>query len=338
VTKLFWLACTFLLTPLLVAQQQPASQSPSTSATSAPAARPVRVFALQALTPDFWKRLDRKASLSTVASGFKFTEGPVWDPHDGGFLYVSDEELNQIVRVRADGSRTVIVNMGDPDGSTYDEQGRLLNCASVLRAIVRVAPDGSLTTLVDHYEGKRFNSPNDIVMGPDGAYYFTDPTLDLPKGQTQETPFQGVYRLARDGAISLLTQDLEQPNGIAFSPDGKHLYVDDSKLRNIRVYDFHAGVISNGRIFGSEEPPAGVRGGVPDGMKIDEHGDLFVTGPGGIWVWDAAGNHLGTIMMPRQPANLAWGDPDYKTLYITAGDSVYKLRAKVRGFVPYRRR
>jgi gluconolactonase len=294
------------------------------------------VFALQPLAPGFWKLLDKKATLSTFASGFKFTEGPVWDPHNGGFLYVSDEEQNEIFRVNADGTRTVIVSMGDPDGSTYDEQGRLLNCASVLRGIVRVAPDGTLTTLVDHYEGKRFNSPNDIVMGPDGAYYFTDPTLDLPKGQTQETPFQGVYRLGRDGAVTLLTMELDQPNGIAFSPDGKHLYIDDSKARNIRVYDFHAGAISNGRIFGSEQPPAGVRGGVPDGMKIDMRGDLFVTGPGGIWVWDSAGNHLGTIVIPRQPANLTWGDPDYKTLYLTAGDSVYKLRTKVRGFVPYR--
>lgn len=249
---------------------------------------------------------------------------------------MSDEEQNHIYKVKlADGSHTTVASLGDPDGSTYDEEQQLLDCASVLRAIVRVAPDGTLTTLVDKYQGQRFNSPNDIVMGPDGAYYFTDPTLDLPKGQTQETPFQGVYRLGRDGSIALLTKDLDQPNGLAFSPDGKRMYIDDSKQRNIRVYTFHAGAISDGRIFGSEAPPAGQRGGVPDGMKIDKQGDLFVTGPGGVWVWDAAGNHLGTIIMPKQPANLTWGDPDYKTLYLTAGDTVYKLRMKVRGFVPY---
>jgi gluconolactonase len=341
VKRLIGASCAVIISALSLAfaQQQPAQTPPTQSGPTASAAprrgQSARQFALQPLTPGFWKRLDKKATLGTVASGFGFTEGPVWDPHDGGFLYVSDEEQNHIYKVRADGLKTIVASLGDPDGSTYDEKQQLLDCASVLRAIVRVAPDGTLTTLVDHYQGERFNSPNDIVMGPDGAYYFTDPTLDLPKGQPQETQFQGVYRLGRDGSVTLLTKELDQPNGLAFSPDGKRMYIDDSKQRNIRVYAFHAGTISGGRIFGSEQPPAGQRGGVPDGMKIDKQGDLFVTGPGGVWVWDAAGNHLGTIMMPKGPANLAWGDPDYKTLYMTSGDTVYKLRTKVRGFVPY---
>jgi gluconolactonase len=344
VRRLIFLACVCLVSTASLAQQpapslppqNPPPQNAAAATTATPRrGQPPRQFALQALAPSFWKRVDKKATLGTVATGFGFTEGPVWDPHDGGFLYVSDEEQNHIYLVKADGSHTIVASLGDPDGSTYDEQLRLLDCASVLRAIVRVATDGMLTTLVDHYQGQRFNSPNDIVMGPDGAYYFTDPTLDLPKGDTQETPFQGVYRLGRDSSITLLTKELDQPNRLAFSPDGKRLYVDDSKQRNIRAYAFHAGAISDGRIFGSEAPPAGQRGGVPDGMKIDKQGDLFVTGPGGVWVWDAAGNHLGTIMMPKQPANLTWGDPDYKTLYLTAGDTVYKLRMKVRGFVPY---
>ena len=336
------LICAAFIATLCPAKAQSATQPgtaqpapPSTTAPRRPQAS--RQFSLQAIKPGFWKRLDKNARLGTVATGFAFTEGPVWDAREGGFLYVSDEEQNHIYRINADASRSIVASTGDPDGSTFDEQLRLLDCASVLRAIVRVAPDGTLTTLTDKYQGQRYNSPNDIVMGPDGAYYFTDPTLDLPKGQTQETPFQGVYRLVRDGSVTLLTKELDQPNGLAFSPDGKKFYVDDSKQRNIRVYEFHDGTISNGRIFGSEEPPAGQRGGVPDGMKVDRQGDLFVTGPGGVWVWDAAGDHLGTIMMPRGPANLAWGDSDYKTLYLTSGDTVYKLRTKVRGFVPWLR-
>jgi len=172
------------------------------------------------------------------------------------------------------------------------------------------------------------------VGGPDGAIYFTDPTLDLPKGQKQEIPFQGVYRLDIKGNVQLLTKDLSQPNGLAFTPDGKRFFVDDSDKRNIRVYDVgRDGTLSKGRIFGEE--PGGPDDGVPDGMRFDRRGNLFVTGPKGIWVWDAQGHHLGTIVLPEQPANLTWGDKDYGTLYITATTSVYKLRTKTRGFVPY---
>jgi gluconolactonase len=188
--------------------------------------------------------------------------------------------------------------------------------------------------VAEKFEGKRFNSPNDVVLGPDGAIYFTDPTLDLPPGQKQEIPYQGVYRIDSNGNVQLLTKEATQPNGLAFSPDGKHFYVDDSDQRNIRVYDFQAnGTIANGRIFGAE--PGGKDEGVPDGMKFDNSGDMFVTGPNGIWVWDADGHHLGTIVLPEQPANLAWGDADYGTLYITATTSVYKLRTNTHGFVPY---
>jgi gluconolactonase len=153
-------------------------------------------------------------------------------------------------------------------------------------------------------------------------------------GAKQELPFQGVYRLDAKGNLKLLTKDLSQPNGLAFSPDGKRFYVDDSEKRNIRVYDVAAdGGLINGRIFGEE--PGGKGDGVPDGMKADKKGNLFVTGPKGIWVWDAKGNHLGTIVMPEQPANLNWGDKDYRTLYITATTSVYRLEMKTQGFVPY---
>lgn len=294
----------------------------------------LRKFALRPASPKFSGLIAQDAKLETVATGFGFTEGPVWD--SSGFVYVSDEEINKIYRVYRDGHREEVISLGDPDGNTYDQQHRLIDCASVLRAIIRIDAAGKYEVLADRYQGQRFNSPNDVVIGPDGAIYFTDPTLDLPKGEKQEITFQGVYRLDAKGQVRLLTKELTQPNGLAFSPDGKKFYVDDSEQRNIRVYDFHAdGSISNGRIFGTEAGPK--NSGVPDGMKLDTEGNLYVTGPEGLWVWDPEGHHLGTIVMPEQPANLAWGDPDYGTLYITATKSVYKLRTKARGDVPYAR-
>lgn len=292
-----------------------------------------RDFKLQAESPRFWDLIDHNAKLGTVATGFGFTEGPVWD--EAGFLYVSDETINKIYRLHPDGKKDEVIALGDPDGNTFDRRHRLIDCASVLRAIIEVTPDGKYKILADHYDGKKFNSPNDVVTGPDGALYFTDPTLDLVAGEKQEIPFQGVYRLDGKGNVQLLTKDLTQPNGLAFSPDGKHFYVDDSERRNIRVYDVAPdGTISNGHIFGEE--PGGKDDGVPDGMKVDKNGNIFVTGPKGIWVWDAKGNHLGTIGMPEQPANLNWGDKNYRTLYITATTSVYRLEMKAQGFVPYR--
>jgi len=291
-----------------------------------------RNFELQSLSPKFWDLLDHDAKLQTVATGFGFTEGPMWDP--AGFLYVSDETINKIFRVYPDGKKEEVIALGDPDGNTFDHQHRLIDCASVLRAIIAVTPDGKYSILADHYEGKKLNSPNDVIVGPDGALYFTDPTLDLVAGEKQEIPFQGVYRLDDSGSVRLLTKDLGQPNGLAFSPDGKQFYVDDDEQRNIRVYDVSSdGSLTNGRIFGAE--PGGKHEGVPDGMKVDKNGNLFVTGPKGIWVWDAKGNHLGTIVMPEQPANLTWGDKNYGTLYITATTSVYRLETKTTGFVPY---
>jgi gluconolactonase len=298
----------------------------------AASAQDTRAFGLQELSPKFWDLVDHQAKLETVATGFGFTEGPMWDA--AGFLYVSDETINKIFRVYPNGKKEEVIALGDPDGNTFDRQHRLIDCASVLRAIIEVTPDGKYKILADHYEGKKLNSPNDVIVGPDGALYFTDPTLDLVAGEKQEIPFQGVYRLDDKGNLRLLTKDMGQPNGLAFSPDGKHFYVDDDDKRNIRVYDVAAdGTLGNGGVFGEE--PGGKHEGVPDGIKVDKSGNLFVTGPKGIWVWDANGNHLGTIAMPEQPANLTWGDKDYRTLYITATTSVYRLEMKTQGFVPY---
>lgn len=296
------------------------------------AQKPKREFQLQENSPEFWTLFDHDARLSIVAQGFGFTEGPVWDP--AGFLYVSDEETNKIFRVYIDGRKEEVISLGDPDGNTYDRQHELIDCASILRAIIRLDREGKYKILADRYDGMRFNSPNDVIVGPDGALYFTDPTLDLPAGEKQEIPFQGVYRLDDSGAVTLLAKELSQPNGLGFSPDGNRFYVDDSKLRNIRVFDFTPQhTLRNERTFAEE--PSGKGEGVPDGMKIDQAGNLYVTGPKGIWIWDPSGKHLGTIVLPEQPANLAWGDSDYGTLYITATTSVYRLRTKAHGFVPY---
>jgi gluconolactonase len=289
-----------------------------------------RKFELQPISPKFSTLIPPDAKLETIATGFGFTEGPVWDP--SGFLYVSDEEINKIFRVYlSDGRKEELIALGDPDGNTYDSKGRLIDCASVLRAIIAISKDGKYKILTDHFEGKKFNSPNDVIIGPDGALYFTDPTLDLPKGERQEIPFQGVYRLDKSGKVTLLTKELSQPNGLAFSPDGKKFYVDDSEQRNIRVYDVASnGSLTNGRIFGEE--PGEKNEGVPDGIKVDRKGNLFVTGPKGIWVWNPEGTHLGTIAMPEQPANLTWGGTDLSTLYITATTSVYRLQTTTQGF------
>jgi gluconolactonase len=291
---------------------------------------PPRQFELQAESPKFWDLIDKGASLERVASGFSFTEGPVWD-EKGGFLYVSDEDQNRIARVYPDGRVETVLSIGDPDGATFDQRHRLIETASVLRAMIVVAPDGKYQVLADKYEGKRLNSPNDVVLGPDRALYFTDPTYDLVKGEKQELPYQAIFRMEDTGSLKLLATDMAQPNGLAFSPDGKRLYVNDTRAREIRVYDFVDGEMKNGRLFAKE----GAGRGGPDGMKVDVKGNVWVTGPGGVWVFDSDGNHLGTVVLIEGAANFAWGDADFSTLYFCGRASIYKLKTKVTGFVPY---
>lgn len=286
-------------------------------------------FELKANSPKFWDLIAPESKLETVGTGFGFTEGPVWD--EQGFLYVSDEETNKIVKLFPDHRREDVVSLGDPDGNTYDKSHRLIDCASVLRAIIAIAADGKYKVLANRYRGKKFNSPNDVVLGPDGALYFTDPTLDLPKGEKQELSFQGVFRLGTDGKVTPLIKDLAQPNGLAFSPDGRKLYVDDSERKDIHVYDVErGGGVSNGRLFAKMDGP-----GVPDGMRMDMRGNIYVSGPHGVWVFDAEGNHLGTIVLPESTANLTWGGDGYHTLYFTSSTSVFRLSTKASGFVPY---
>ena len=294
--------------------------------------RPPPTITLRAFDPAFWRLIDHGAKLEIFGAGFGFTEGPIWE--SGGTLLVSDEETNELDRLYPDGHHDQLLRLGDPDGSTYDREHRVIVTASVLRAIIRLAPDlKSYTVLADRFQGKRLNSPNDVTLGPDSALYFTDPTLDLVRGERQEISFKGVYRLAGDGKVTLLTRELTQPNGLAFSPDGNYLYVDDSAQRNIRRYRFHRdGSITDGQLFADEHAEGA---GVPDGMKCDEAGNLYVTGPEGIWVWSPAGKHLGTIVLPQQPANLTWGGPGNTQMFLTAGHFVYVLPMKTHGHLSY---
>jgi gluconolactonase len=305
----------FLFSPILFAQKKP------------------REFALIADSPEFWSLIAQDTQLKTVSSDFGFTEGPVWEP--GGSVIVSDEERNELCRLFPDGHHVTIMKLGDPDGNTRDVRQHLIVTASVLRALIRLSADErGYTVIADHYQGMRFNSPNDVTVGPDGALYFTDPTLDLVKGEKPELPFKGVYRLSQNGEPTLLIRDMAQPNGLAFSPDGKYLYVDDTSLKTIWRYAFHRdGTVSDGVLFAEEK--SGDELGVPDGMKVDRKGNLYVTGPGGIWVWNSQGHRLGRIVLPSIPANLTWGGEDLSTLWITAGHYVYSLAMRTTGYLPY---
>lgn len=295
------------------------------------ARRPDKPFKLIALTPEFWKVFDKNAKLETMATGFGFTEGPVWDP--SGFLWVSDEVKNQIEKVYPDGRIEPMVSLVDPDGSTYNKDSRLLSTASGLRAIILLSKDGkSFKIVVNRYQGRKLNTPNDIVIGPDGAIYFTDPTIDMTPVQMkdEENP-PSVYRLGPDNQLALLTTELKAPNGLAFSPNGKFFYADDDKTKSLWRWKFKDGKISDGVMWVNMNGPHGV----PDGMKVDKKGHLYITGPDGIWVVNKKGVHIGTVQMPHGMANMTWGGPHYSKLYITAANTVYFLQTKMRGALGY---
>ena len=271
------------------------------------------------------------ASVDQVAAGFGFTEGPIWC---GDYLLFSDIPRNRIVRLhmRSDGPEITTFRSpsGNSNGLTRDRSGRLIACEHSARHVTRTEVDGSVSVLADRYQGNRLNSPNDVVVRSAGSIYFTDPPYGLgnpPKWK--ELPYNGVYRIAPDGVLVLLVDDFKMPNGLAFSPDETVLYVNDTAQRHIRAFDVSAeGGINNGRVFIAMH---GAEPGAPDGMKVDQQGNVYCTGPGGIWIMEPSGKCLGRISMPEQPANFAWGDPDWRTLYIAARSSIYRLRLAVAG-------
>lgn len=266
-----------------------------------------------------------------LASGLGFTEGPIWW---GDSLLFSDIPNNRIVRWKAlpEGPEltTFRTPSGNSNGLTRDRSGRLIACEHSARRVTRTEADGTITILAERYQGKRLNSPNDVVVRSDGSIYFTDPPYGLA-GLTawKELPFNGVYRLAPDGELELLADDFDRPNGLAFSPDERVLYVDDTERGHIRAFDVAAeGQITNGHVL---IDMAGEGQGRPDGMKVDIEGNIYCTGPGGFWIIDPSGKCLARALPPELPANLAWGDADRKSLFLTARTGIYRIRLAIAG-------
>ena len=289
--------------------------------------------------------IDPEAPIERVAGGLVFTEGPVWRKNE---LLFSDIPNDRIARWRRrpEGPELTTFATGMSNGLTLDRQGRVLAAEHYGRRVTRVAEDGTRTVLAERFQGKRLNSPNDIVVKSDGSIYFTDPpygvhrvpagTVRPPEWWTKpidgkEQGAHGVYRITSDGSLHLLVDDFALPNGLAFSPDESVLYIDDSARRHIRAFDVRPdGTLTGSRVLldmASDDP------GVPDGLKVDVRGNVFCTGPGGTWVCRADGKLLGRIISPELPANLAWGE-DGSVLFLTARTSVYRLATKTRGMLP----
>ena len=289
------------------------------------------------------------ARLERVAGGFEFTEGPVWAPDDA--LLFSSPNTNAIYRWDPVGKVTVFrsksgytgtdvgrYHQPGSNGLTFDADGRLTICQHGNRRVVRVEPHGNITVLADRHAGRRLNSPNDLVYRSDGTLYFTDPPFGLPElfdDPDKELPFSGVFRVAPGGDVALESDELEGPNGLAFSPDEQHLYVGnwDTERKVIMRWDVAGdGSLSQGEVFFDMTDAPGED--ALDGLKVDEAGNVFACGPGGVWVISPAGEQLGLLHLPEDPHNLAWGDADARTLYVTALTSVYRIRCAVRGIRP----
>lgn len=299
--------------------------------------------------------LARSAAVEKLAGGFLFTEGPVWIPRTAesdGYLLFSDPNANTIYRWSTDGQVSVFrtksgyagTDVGDyaqpgSNGLTLDREGRLTINEHGNRRVTRLEKTGAITVLADRYQGRRLNSPNDLVYRSDGVLYFTDPPFGLPKvfdDPRKELPFSGVFCLA-NGELKLVSTDLAGPNGLALSPDEKHLYVGnwDPQRRIVMRYEVQGdGSLTNGRVFFDMTTSPGED--AIDGIKVDRRGNLYVSGPGGLWIISAEGKHLGTVSAPEHPHNMAWGDDDGRTLYLTAQTGLYRLRVNVPGTRPSR--
>jgi len=285
--------------------------------------------------------VDENVEVEQIGTGFTFTEGPIWNPK-GNYLLFSDMPGDTRRRWDEQGGVTEVAKPSNKgNGMTLDAQGRLIVCEHSTSSVVRMNPDGKggdREVLATHFEGKELNSPNDVIVHSGGAVYFSDPTYGRMPGfgveREQDLDFQGVYRLAADGGDpQLLVKDFGQPNGLCFSPDESLLYINDTDRAHIRVFDVAGdGTIDNGRVF-AEGIGTGdlAAGGLVDGMKCDEHGNVWVTGPDGVWVFSPNGTHLGVVEIPESVGNIHWGGPDWSWLFVPASTSVYRVKTKVSG-------
>ncbi|MCI0403031.1 MAG: SMP-30/gluconolactonase/LRE family protein [Acidobacteria bacterium] len=298
------------------------------------------------LDPRFEKLVPKDAVIERIADGFAWVEGPVWD-RKGRYLLFSDIPNNRVIKwepgkgtsefLKPSGYTGAEPFTGREPGSnglTFDPAGRLVLAEHGDRRVARLEPDGTKTTLADRYQGKRINSPNDVVFKSNGDLYFTDPPFGLPAGlddPKKELPFQGVYRVSKDGKVTLLTRDPKAPNGIAFTPDEKKLYVSDSLGPRWMVFDVQAdGTLANGRVLLEAAQFKKNGPGVPDGMKVDAQGNIFGAGPGGIYVIAPDGSVLGRFAFGVATGNCAWGE-DGSTLFITSNTAVYRIRLTTKG-------
>lgn len=314
-------------------------------ATSGGAAEPIRIVRID---PALDRLLPRDAKVERIAEGFVWIEGPVWH-REGRYLLFSDVAQNKIfkwqegagvsVHLKPSGYTGAAPFTGPEPGSNglaLDREGRLIIAQHGDRRIVRVEADGTWTMLVATFEGKRLNSPNDLAFKSNGDLYFTDPPFGLPRtfdDESKEIPFSGVYRLAQDGTVTLLVRDLKAPNGVAFSPDEKTLYVTNADRERPQWLAYEVlsdGALGERRVLVDGARFAESRPGGPDGLKVDRAGNLFSAGPGGIYIFDRTGRHLGTIDLGVATGNCAWGD-DGSVLYITAGTTLFRVRLDTQG-------
>jgi gluconolactonase len=311
-------------------------------------AQPLQTIQIIRLDPRFDSLVPLNVNVEVIASRHKWVEGPVWNRKEG-YLLFSDIPANSVYKWQQGKGVSLFLKPSgysgkapfegaEPgsNGLAYDPAGNLVLAEHGDRRVSRLEKNGRKTTLTDRYDGKRINSPNDVVFKSNGDLYFTDPPFGLPKSfddPRKETPFQGVYKYSRDGKLTLLTKDIKAPNGIAFSPDEKRLYISNADPMNAvwLGYDVRAdGAIENGKILFNATAWTKNKRGVPDGMKVDREGNIFGAGPGGIHVISPDGKHLGSIETGVPTGNLAWGE-DGSSLFITSNQNVYRLKLKTKG-------
>ena len=275
------------------------------------------------------------AEAELILTGCAFTEGPVWNAA-GLYLLFSDMPGDKRRKWSEAGGVEVVRDPSNKcNGMTYDADGNLIVCEHSTSSVVRERPDGTRETLASHFQGKELNSPNDVVVARDGSIYFSDPWYGRMPGfgveRERDIDICGVYRIPPGGGdLQLMVDDFEMPNGLCFSPDAELMYVNDTPRAHIRVFDVQAdGSLANGRLFAENIGTGSFETGLVDGMKCDERGNVWVTGPGGVWVLSPAGEHLGTIEIPENVGNIAWGGAGWRTLFVPATESVYLVETKV---------